>query len=117
MGESDWMRNERIGRVCHQANKALCEAFGDFSQPDWQDAPDWQRESARAGVQLHCSGDFGPEASHLAWMKMKIDEGWVYGDAKDPELKTHPCLVPFAELPREQQAKDFLFRALVHSLR
>jgi hypothetical protein len=50
-------------------------------------------------------------------MKQKVDEGWVYGAVKDPEAKTHPCIVPFDQLPREQQAKDFIFRAVVHALK
>jgi hypothetical protein len=35
---------------------------------------------------------------------------------KDAELKTHPCLVPFEELPKFQQQKDRLFRAIVKAL-
>ena len=106
-----------IAKVCHEANRAYCEALGDFSQPSWEAAPDWQRESARMGVDLHLSGDFGPEASHVAWMKHKLQEGWTYGPEKRPELKQHHCLVPFDQLPREQQAKDYIFRAIVHAMR
>ncbi|MFA5900599.1 MAG: RyR domain-containing protein [Hyphomicrobium sp.] len=106
-----------IARVCHEVNRAYCQALGDNSQPAWDDAPEWQRSSARMGVDLHTMGDFGPEASHISWMKQKLDEGWKYGPVKDPEKKEHPCIVPFAELPREQQAKDFIFRAVVHALR
>jgi hypothetical protein len=62
-------------------------------------------------------GDFGPEASHISWMTQKVADGWKYGEVKDAEAKTHPCIRPFAELPREQQAKDFIFRAVVHALR
>ena len=69
------------------------------------------------GVDLHTMGNFGPEASHISWMKQKLEEGWVYGPVKDPENKQHPCIVPFDALPREQQAKDFIFRAVVHALR
>lgn len=108
---------DRIAKVAHEVNRAYCEALGDFSQPAWDDAPEWQRVSARMGVDLHTSGDFGPEASHIGWMRQKIAGGWVYGPAKDPDAKQHPCIVPFAELPREQQAKDFIFRAVVHALR
>ena len=61
--------------------------------------------------------DAGPQASHESWMAQKIAEGWVYGEVKDPERKTHHCIVPFADLPREQQAKDYLFRAVVHALK
>lgn len=108
---------EQIAQVAHEVNKAYCEALGDTSQPAWADAPEWQRVSARMGVDLHTMGDFGPEASHISWMRQKAEEGWVFGPLKAPALKQHPCMVPFADLPREQQAKDFIFRQVVHSLR
>lgn len=111
------MNKEQIARVCHEVNRAYCESLGDISQPSWEEAPQWQRESARMGVDLHTMGDFGPEASHISWMRQKVDDGWTYGAFKDPENKKHPCIMPFAELPREQQAKDFIFRAVVHVLR
>lgn len=111
------MDMEGIARVAHEVNRAYCQALGDMSQPAWEDAPEWQRASARMGVDLHTMGDFGPEASHIAWMKQKLDEGWKYGPVKDPEKKEHPCLVPFSMLPVDQQAKDFIFRAVVHALR
>lgn len=110
-------RIDRIARVCHEVNKAYCEALGDNSQPTWEAAPEWQRESARMGVDLHLSGDFGPEASHISWMSQKLNDGWKYGVDKDPVNKTHPCLVPFDQLSPEQQAKDYIFRAVVHALR
>lgn len=110
------VRPELIAMVAHGVNRAYCAALGDTSQPEWQDAPDWQRASARMGVDLHLSGDFGPEASHISWLNQKIDEGWVYGPVKNPDLMQHPCMVPFSQLPPEQQAKDYIFRGVVHSL-
>lgn len=111
------MSPEIIARTCHEVNRAYCQALGDMSQPAWEDAPMWQRDSARLGVELHMRKNVGPEASHESWMAQKVAEGWVYGPVKDPEAKTHPCIVPFDQLPREQQAKDFIFRAVVHALR
>ena len=111
------MTLDKIAQVAHEVNRAYCHALGDNSQPSWEDAPEWQRSSARMGVDLHLMGDFGPEASHIAWMKNKLDEGWRYGLVKNPETKEHPCIVPFDDLPVEQQAKDYIFRAVVHSLR
>ena len=111
------MMHEDIARVCHEVNRAYCEALGDTSQPAWEDAPQWQKDSAALGVRLHCEQNVGPEASHESWMTQKIAEGWVHGNVKDPEAKTHPCIVPFDQLPREQQAKDYIFRAVVHALR
>ncbi len=33
------MEKKEIARVAHLVNKAYCEALGDFSQPEWEDAP------------------------------------------------------------------------------
>jgi hypothetical protein len=106
-----------IAQVCHEANRAYCKTIGDDSQLPWHEAPAWQRESARMGVDLHLMGDFGPEASHISWMKEKVDNGWIYGESKCAVEKTHPCIRPFAELPLEQQMKDHLFRGIVHSFK
>lgn len=106
-----------IARIAHEVNRAYCLALGDLSQLPWDEAPEWQRASVLAGVMFHLSKPWkGPESSHEAWMAHKLAEGWQYGPTKDVEAKTHPCLVPFAELPVAQQAKDFLFRAIVHAL-
>ncbi len=108
---------EEIARVCHEVNRAYCAALGDFSQDPWEAAPEWQRVSCRKGVDLHLMGEFGPEASHMAWLMEKVAAGWKYGPVKNAERLEHPCMVPFAELPKEQQAKDFIFRAVVHALK
>lgn len=106
-----------IARVCHEVNRAYCQALGDNSQPTWEDAPEWQRSSALAGVQMHTDKpDASPAASHDCWLEEKRAAGWKYGPVKDPAKKEHPCFVPFDELPRDQQAKDFIFRAVVHAL-
>lgn len=106
-----------IARVAHESNKAYCESLGDFSQKPWLEAPEWQRLSAINGVEFHRTNpDAGDSASHDNWSAEKTRAGWVYGPEKDEALKTHPCLVPFDELPREQQLKDAPFRAVVHAL-
>ena len=106
----------KIARICHEVNRAYCQAMGDDSQPTWEDAPQWQKDSAMLGVQLHMSGDHGPEATHESWRTQKFNDGWRWGPVKDPAKKEHPCMVDFSDLPKEQQAKDFLFRGVVHAL-
>ncbi|MFA7347321.1 MAG: RyR domain-containing protein [Desulfurivibrionaceae bacterium] len=106
---------EACAKTCHEANRAYCLALGDDSQPAWDDAPEWQKESAIKGVLFHIDNpDANASASHESWLANKREDGWVYGPVKDPEAKTHPCIVPFEELPKEQQAKDFIFRGIVH---
>lgn len=105
-----------IAELCHEANRVYCLSIGDRSQPLWLDAPEWQKQSALNGVSFHIENPkAGDYASHESWMKEKVESGWVYGEEKNPELKTHPCIVPFSELPFEQQFKDRLFRSIVHT--
>ena len=107
-----------IAKVCHQANKAWCEAVGDTSQKDWDEAEQWQRDSAINGVKYKLDNpNAGHDAQHNSWMKEKVDAGWVYGEVKDAENKTHPCIVKFEELPEFQQKKDALFCAIVDGLK
>lgn len=109
--------DEQVAICCHQVNKAYCESLGDMSQPDWWNAPDWQKTSAINGVRFHrANPEAGDDASHKSWMEEKLADGWVYGEVKDPEAKIHPCIVPFEQLPPEQQFKDKLFRTIVHAL-
>ena len=107
-----------IAYVCHQANKAWCQSEGDESQTDWAFAEQWQRDSAIKGVKFRLENpEAGPDAQHNAWSADKIADGWVYGEVQDVEKKTHPCLVPFDQLPLFQQKKDKLFSAIVDALK
>jgi hypothetical protein len=112
------MTREEVAKICHEANKALCQTQGDHSQPTWEEAPQWQVDSAINGVQFHLDNpDAGTDDSHKSWLAEKEAAGWKYGAVKDPEKKEHPCFVPYEELPAEQQAKDYLFRGIIHALR
>jgi hypothetical protein len=108
---------EKIARVCHEANRGWCAANGDDSQVTWEDAPQWQRESAVDGVKFALAHpNAADSAQHDAWMGLKLSQGWRYGEVKDAVAKTHPCLVPFDELPASQRAKDRLLQAIVKAL-
>lgn len=108
---------EQTARVCHEANRAYCQTIGDDSQPSWDDAPEWQRDSAIKGVKFHIANlSVGtkplPSSSHESWLEEKRAEGWRYGPVKDAEKKTHPCFMPYAALPLEQRLKDYIFAAI-----
>lgn len=111
------MKKKEIARVAHEANRVICDFFGDHSQVSWKSAPDWQKESAILGVKAVAKNPkITPKDLHEKWMETKVKDGWVYGDVKDPVAKTHPCMVAYSELPREQQLKDAMFSAIVKNL-
>lgn len=106
-----------VAKICHQANKAICESSGDLSQKNWDEAEQWQRESAINGVQYALDNPWAePEDMHKAWVTEKESQGWVYGEVKDADAKTHPCLIPYAELPEHQKLKDAVFQSIVDAV-
>jgi len=112
------MNRENLARAAHEINRAYCAALGDTSQAAWEDAPQWQKDSALAGVDMHLANpDATPEASHQSWLEQKTKDGWKHGPVKDADKKEHPCFCAYSELPVEQKAKDYLFRAVIHTLK
>jgi RyR domain len=110
---------DTCARAAHETNRIYCRSHGDLTQAHWEQAPEWQRQSARQGVLGAVQGKT-PEESHEAWMKQKTHEGWVYGPIKDVDKREHPCMRPYTELTIQQQQKDRLFirvvRAMAHAL-
>lgn len=43
---------------------------------------------------------------HEVWAETRIKQGWKYGEQRNDELKTHPCLVPYEDLPEEEKEYD-----------
>ena len=43
---------------------------------------------------------------HEVWAQNRINEGWKYGDERNDELKQHPCLVPYENLPEVEKDYD-----------
>ena len=43
---------------------------------------------------------------HEVWAETRIKQGWRYGEQRNDELKTHPCLIPYEELPEEEKEYD-----------
>jgi hypothetical protein len=109
------MNTIQVARIAHEINRAYCSAIGDHSQLAWEDAPDWQKDSAIKGVEFQLANDATPEQTHESWMAQKLSEGWKYGPVKDAGKREHPCIMPYDGLPTEQRIKDYLFKAVVHS--
>ena len=112
------MNTYDIARVAHEINRAYCHAIGDHSQAAWEESPEWQQTSAIKGVSFHLNNpDADPESFHNEWLKEKKATGWKYGHVKDADKKEHPCYMPYDSLPQDQKVKDYLFRAVIHTLK
>ena len=43
---------------------------------------------------------------HEVWAETRIKQGWKYGEQRNDERKTHPCLIPYEELSEEEKEYD-----------
>lgn len=101
-----------VARIIHENNRILQKHNGEEVGPDWYEAPQHQIDSTVQGIRLAAEGAT-PEALHESWMEEKLKNGWHYGEVKSEEDLTHPCLVPYAELPEGQRLKDEIFQSTV----
>lgn len=108
--------DNQVARVCHEANRALQYVHGDpVPSLPWDCEPEEIRASVIEGVRRIRRG-LTPRENHEEWRKLKVEQGWTWGPEKDPERRTHPCLVPYSDLTPEQRDKDQLFLMIVTAL-
>ena len=43
---------------------------------------------------------------HEVWAQSRMEQGWTYGKERNDELKHHPCLVPYEDLPEIEKDYD-----------
>ena len=43
---------------------------------------------------------------HEVWAQTRMEQGWTYGEVRNDELKQHPCLVAYEDLPEVEKAYD-----------
>ena len=48
------------------------------------------------------------ENAHDIWARARMDEGWTYGPVRNDELKQHPDLVSYSQLPDSEKEYDRL---------
>jgi hypothetical protein len=111
------MSDEAIAQVVHYANIGMQAVTGDDmpSQP-WMWEPRSLRAATTNGVRRVRQVGVTPQENHENWRAEKHAQGWVYGRQKDPEAKTHPCLVPWEQLPESAKRRTMVFHAVVTAL-
>lgn len=43
---------------------------------------------------------------HEVWAQSRIAQGWIYGSERNDNLKHHPCLVAYDDLPEQEKEYD-----------
>lgn len=77
----------------------------------WEQRDEYFRENMIKAVNLQCGPNrvTSPEELHNRWVSAYEKMGWKYGPVRNVEKKEHPDMVPFNELGKLEQDKDFVF--------
>jgi len=107
---------ETITKFIYEAARKEAEWSKRSIVPEaWEDRDEKFKKQMIDVVRRYIESDQlpSPEEAHNSWMKAYLDMGWKYGEARDTEKKTHPDLLPFDQLPRDERDKDAIFLSLV----
>ena len=106
---------ERRARFIYNAARLAAEAAGAPVVPiPWDEREEAFRAQMLPVIERQCGEQRSrsPEELHGGWMQSYYTMGWVYGKTYDREAKTHPDLVPYADLNQLERDKDAVFVAL-----
>lgn len=109
------LNKERIAKIVHAMLNAYADTVG-LPAVQTTEYDSAAKASTEAAVQLVLDNpEITGEALHQAWVEARQAEGWVYGETKDADAKTHPCLVSWDQLSKEHRIKDEFFISIVQS--
>lgn len=108
----------QIARMAHELDRIHGQHMGLIPVDSWEDLTSAFQDKRVELVQLIWkdragSKELTPADLHTSWMADGLANGWRHGATYDPQAKTHPFLVPFAELSPHEQLRLHLFVHLV----
>lgn len=107
-----------VAIVCHAALRLYHASIGGNPGPAWSGLPGiGQASLIDAARAVHTHDAKWPADLHERWMALRFNDGWSYHpDPEDHVKKTHPMLVPFAQLPAPQKKRYRLFFTIANAL-
>lgn len=105
-------------RAAHEAIRTLqIENKEENIASPWNEVPQDIKDSCYIGVErVIANPNVTDEELHDSWIETKESQGWKYGEVRSEEERTHPCMVPYSELPEYQRLKDAMFRNVVKAV-
>lgn len=100
--------------LAHETNRCFARILGNYRHTSWGHETEEQRQSVLQGVRWVLGGLISASELHQHWRVWRLERGWTAGPL-DAERKTHPSLVPYADLPPAQREKRRLFVRVVQA--
>lgn len=102
-----------IAKVIHSANRAYVDAIGGRAiNLTWEEIREEERQGLIKAISSMIINPRTPEVSHEHWCLAREKDGWTKDLKYDYNRKTHPNMVPYDQLPFEEQFKDHLFMGI-----
>ena len=114
MAQQDELTEHRSRFVYDAARLAAQAANAPVIPVPWDEREEPFKAQFRKVIERQCGEQrsHSPEELHGSWMQSYFSMGWVFGEEYSREQKTHPDLVPYADLEQREQEKDAVFVAL-----
>ena len=104
------MKTQALAKLAYQINRLFSQAVGDQVKPYNKE----QEDATLQGIEdFKKNPSTSPKEAHDKWVSAKKASGWVFGPKKDAVKKTHPNILPYGALTKEQKAKDEIFIAVM----
>ena len=110
------MDDYTVAKTAYEARRAYDKSACSEELPVFEEAEYWLTASYIKTVEwLKQNPTATVEDAHNARNAAVIKAGWKQGPF-DPANKTHPLIVDYAELPKEQRTRDAIGFAVMQSL-
>lgn len=100
----------------HSVMQCIADSFGHKVLPQWDLCPHEYKEAIKAKARTILYHAKACRNLHNSWVKHKLNSGYSLGE-RNEELKQHPHLVDFNDLPIDVKVKLKAFRAAVMPFR
>ena len=110
------MKKEKIAKIIYEATRIEAKWSERSIVPEkWENRDEKFKKQFIDIIDKYLSQEKlpTPEEAHNSWVQSYIDMGWKYGEKRDVEKKTHPDILPFSQLPKDERDKDAIFLVVV----
>lgn len=103
-----------LAEACHEAVKIVSEQILSEDKKEWKLISSEDKSRLINAIRRTIDEKItDPAVAHGNWIVDMEKDGWKQGEEFSNENKTHPCMVPYDQLPTGQQTKDYIYLSIL----